>query len=606
MPAAATIGGMGRRTAKQPLAKTSPASSAKSAEPRASLPDRRALLTHPVAIAWFVALATLPITLYTLGPTDTGPGVTVDEFYDAAAGKRLVHAWRTGGWRFFEREQIEQTYGALTLHPPLGRWIVGWVHHVVDAYPDDPSFVWLPGARAAAALGLALLVGLVGSTAALVFSGAHRGLAAGGAAIATALMPRLFAHGHLVSLDLFEALFFFAAVAALLLSTASSSRSATSLLTLLGKPALAPQPGLETDSRQSPIVASHLWQWMKLALAGAVWGLALSTKISGVLLLPAAGVWLVVRYRAKGVALFAVWLAAGFIVFLALWPWLWDAPLERTVKFLSTATERATLHTFYLGRVWNDRDTPWHYPWIIAAVTIPVGWLAPAIWGAWSGLRDAVLRPAVQLVLLAMATVLLTFSWPGVPVYDGERLFLMIYPLAALLVGTGVATIARVKWFVGRRRAALVAAGAALVATQAIGVAIYHPFQLSYYNLIVGGLRGAERLGFEVTYWGDTVDHTIADVAAERAAGGAVLFAPHLAPFQAQAIEIVNPAFEAHGTRVIGWPADSAFVPAPRYLLVYNRRADAVVPNEVLAGAKLIAENRRQGIWLARLYELPR
>jgi hypothetical protein len=79
-----------------------------------------------------------------------------------------------------------------------------------------------------------------------------------------------------------------------------------------------------------------------------------------------------------------------------------------------------------------------------------------------------------------------------------------------------------------------------------------------------------------------------------------------LAPFQAQAVEIVNPAFEANGARVIGWPADTATSPAPRYLLVYNRRADAVVPDDAISGATLIAENRRQGIWLARLYELPR
>jgi hypothetical protein len=243
---------------------------------------------------------------------------------------------------------------------------------------------------------------------------------------------------------------------------------------------------------------------------------------------------------------------------------------------------------------------------VIAAVTIPVGWLALAIRGAWSGWRDTALRPTLQLAMLTMATVLLTFSWPGVPVYDGERLFLMIYPLAGLLVGIGISTIARTEWFAGRRQKLLIAAGVALIATQSIGIVLYHPFQLSYYNLLVGGLRGAERLGFEVTYWGDTVEHTIAGAAAERAAGGAVLFAPHLAPFQAQAVEIVNPAFEANGARVIGWPADTATSPAPRYLLVYNRRADAVVPDDAISGATLIAENRRQGIWLARLYELPR
>jgi hypothetical protein len=192
-----------------------------------------------------------------------------------------------------------------------------------------------------------------------------------------------------------------------------------------------------------------------------------------------------------------------------------------------------------------------------------------------------------------------------VPVYDGERLFLMIYPLMGLLVGIGIVTMARAEWFV-RRKKLLMAAGAVLVAMQTIGVVLYHPFQLSYYNLLVGGLRGAQRLGFEVTYWGDTVEHTIADVAAARAANDAVLLAPHLAPFQAQAVEIVNPSFDEHGARIIGWPANTATEPRPRYLLIYNRRADAVVPESVLAGAKLVAENRRQGVWLARLYELPR
>ena len=580
---------MGRRQAgKKLIPQSSLVPNAAAANRRAALLHRPALLTHPVAIAWYVALATLSITLYTLGPTSNGPGVTVDEFYDAAAGKRLVHALRTKGWQFFEREQIEQTYGALTLHPPLGRWMIGWVHHLVDANPNDLAIVWLPGARAAAALALALLVGLAGTTAALIVPRAHRTLAAGGAAAATALMPRLFAHGHLISLDLFEALFFFAAVAALLVTCREESSSSE------------PQIG-----GLSAAHASRRRLWILVVAAGAVWGLALSTKISGVLLVPAAGVWLAVRYRTEGMALFAIWLAAGSVVFFALWPWLWDAPLERTIKFLSTATERATLHTFYLGIVWDDRDTPWHYPWVIAGVTIPVGWLALALRGAWPGWRDTALRPVVQLVLLTIATVLLTFSWPGVPVYDGERLFLMIYPLAGLLVGIGVATVARAEWFV-RRQQLLIAAGAVLVAVQTVGVVLYHPFQLSYYNLLVGGLRGAERLGFEVTYWGDTVDHTIADVAAARAAGGAVLFAPHLAPFQAQAVEIVNPAFEAHATRVIGWPADTTTTSAPRYLLVYHRRADAVVPDSVIAGAKLIAENRRQGVWLARLYELPR
>ncbi len=31
----------------------------------------------------------------------------------------------------------------------------------------------------------------------------------------------------------------------------------------------------------------------------------------------------------------------------------------------------------------------------------------------------------------------------------------------------------------------------------------YHPHQASYYNELIGGVRGATRAGFETTYWGD-------------------------------------------------------------------------------------------------------
>ena len=44
-----------------------------------------------------------------------------------------------------------------------------------------------------------------------------------------------------------------------------------------------------------------------------------------------------------------------------------------------------------------------------------------------------------------------------------------------------------------------------------IGVVATYPFGLSYYNLLVGGLPGAERLGLELTYWSDAVDDVLLD-----------------------------------------------------------------------------------------------
>ena len=60
-----------------------------------------------------------------------------------------------------------------------------------------------------------------------------------------------------------------------------------------------------------------------------------------------------------------------------------------------------------------------------------------------------------------------------------------------------------------------------------------HPFGLSYYNALVGGLPGAERLGLELTYWSDAIDNVLLDrLARDGAAGDSAAMAPTLYPGQ--------------------------------------------------------------------------
>ena len=60
-----------------------------------------------------------------------------------------------------------------------------------------------------------------------------------------------------------------------------------------------------------------------------------------------------------------------------------------------------------------------------------------------------------------------------------------------------------------------------------------HPFGLSYYNLLVGGLPGAERLGLELTYWSDAVDRVLLDRLRGRGPPGqSAALAPTLYPGQ--------------------------------------------------------------------------
>ncbi len=521
-----------------------------------------------------LAVAATVATMATLAPEGWGPGVTCDEMYHVASGKRLVAALRQQGVGFFTRENIEKNFPwrleGPPVHPPLGNWALGWAHHVFDMAPDNPQAVSILPARFAPALAFGLLVLLVG-----LWTAGREGPVAGTAASAAVLLvPRMFAHAHLAALDMLTALAFVGAVLAVARAEARGGQA---------------------------------WRY---ALAGVVWGLAMLTRVHGLLILPPVVVWLVWRRRHRAVGPLAAWGAAGAATLFAGWPWLWLAPVEHLKQLLGTATNRQVVHVFYAGRVWADQDAPWHYPLVMFAVALPIGLLLLGLVGAWASRRTWRARPGYLLILGTLAFMLLVFAWPGTPVYDGVRLFLVVFPLWAVSVGIGV------KWVVEHpawRRTAepwrLTAVGL-FVAIQGAGLVLYHPFQLSHYSLLVGGLWGAERLGFEVTYWGDAVDESLLDKAARRAPDGAVLFGPSLAPWQAPAVGQASPALWDNRTMLLaGWGENwSGPPPGVRYAVVYNRKADlasgASVPQRVWS-AEPVAENRVQGVWLARLVELP-
>ncbi len=139
---------------------------------------------------------------------------------------------------------------------------------------------------------------------------------------------------------------------------------------------------------------------------------------------------------------------------------------------------------------------------------------------------------------------------------------------------------------------------------QAWGLVATHPFGLSYYNLLVGGLPGAERLGLELTYWGDAVDRVLLDELARRVEPGDVAaLAPTLYPGQG-----------AHATtgplvrREVVLQDESAVGRAD--WVVVSRREAYWSPElrrslEAADPADRIMVRSRQGVWLSALWRFP-
>ena len=459
--------------------------------------------TSPVRGPLLIALVATVAVIATLGPLGSGPGVTCDEYYHVSMGKKLVAALGHQGPAFFRPQNIRANFhwpeGGPPVQGPLGHWILGTVHRLFDAAPADPLSASIAGARYAPAICFGLLVLVVG-----LWGLRLGGLLAGNvAAAAVALSPRLFAHAHFAALDTITALFFVAALAAV----AEAARR--------GK----------------------TWHF---AAAGALGGMALLVRLHGLLLVPPVVVWLVWRFGARSWRPILAWIAAGAGIVFAGWPWLWLSPFAHFWRYVASGADRAAIHVFYLGRVWADRDVPWHYPTAMFLVTVPLGLLALGALGWRSacgspqtacGFAQEAQEERQDLWLIggAILFVLAIFSWPGVPVYDGVRLFLVVLPLWAIPVGLGARWLVDRPWLAARWPLRVRLAGlVAFIAAQGVGMLLYHPYQLSYYNLATGGLQGASRLGFEVSYWGDAVREPILAEAVDRSRGGPVLFGPSL------------------------------------------------------------------------------
>lgn len=551
----------------------------------ASLARRDAFTAALIAVAAFIAVVVQidPAGDYPNAPQ--GPGITIDEIFNVQEGVRLVEGWYAFALGAIDLRDLygdERMLGGnrppigyhFPDHPPLGRIWLGVFHNLSRAIVppgDHPSYFVTACARVGSAAAFALTVFLAGWTAARWY-GASGGVVA---AVSLILMPRVFGHAHLAALE----------------STAGLANLAAVL-------AIAsywiPKPGAVRET-----VGPH---WRTAAGTGVFLGLALLTKIQGVLIIPPVVVWALFQFRQRALLFLTAWGVAGLVVFFVGWPWLWFDPIPHLMEYLGRTTDRLGVNVWYFGQKFADRDVPWHYPTVMFATTIPLGLHLLGLFGAFGGETPGWKHGREQLLLAAMVFPIVLFSYSNIVVYDGERLFLISYPLWAMLVGRGGAALwKRLERSCSRRIA--VAAIGVFLALQSYGLVAYSPLHLSYYNLAVGGLRGADRLGLERTYWGESVTREILHaVERETPPGSRIHVAPLFHHLQLRDLLEQSPILRRHRVSLMPFRADNTA--GVRYVLFFSRFSD--LPEMLRVGdfrGRLLAETRIDHVQLAALYE---
>jgi 4-amino-4-deoxy-L-arabinose transferase-like glycosyltransferase len=418
---------------------------------------------------WLIALGLFAVAFLLAALTAGSYGPTYDEPHYASAGIQYAQWWGRV-LRFdlsaLSRDQIEAAWHFNHEHPPLLKVATGFAQLLFGGASSGLTAMRLPAAKCfafAVAAVFLFLVPVWGRAGALF------------AAAALMLMPRFFAHAHFAALDMPIAAWFF--ITAALAAVAAERNS---------------------------------WPWA--VAAGAAFGIALAAKVNAfflpILLIP----WVLIWHRKSWPKVAVALALIGPAVFFLSWPWLWIAPVSHLRDYLAFHFGHAAYNVWYLGRLYQY--APWHYPFVMLAVTTPVLVLLLALGGLvrTAPRRKWEARPA--LLFLGLAIAILPSALPGSPKYNGVRLFLPALPFLAATAGGGFAWVAeRLKGALvnrpdGAKMAALatVALGALVLLPGARAIARLDPYELAYYNELVGGPRGAARRSIsDAIYWGQVL-----------------------------------------------------------------------------------------------------
>ncbi|MCS7223007.1 MAG: glycosyltransferase family 39 protein [Armatimonadetes bacterium] len=462
----------------------------------------------------------------------------------------LWQSWSSGDFFSpFRFDIIERYWSARDMHPPFPK--------VLSAFGYAVSRHFFGEVLASMRIGTAILFGF------LVFCGYWFGRSAMDrptglfVALALASTPRLVGDAHFLTMDL---------------PVAATTFMATFML----------PNALFSASKSS------------LAVASLFVGLAFSSKANGFLILPSVLIFLITEWFLNRSSIektvvikqiSKVFLIGTFalLFLLVTWLWLWPDPFRRFFQYFLFHFKHFGVHTFYFGRLWDF--APWHYPIVMTIVTTPIVIALMAmvgfifVIGKWSA--TPVL---VRLSLISFCIHIAPFLLPTTPKYNGVRLFEPAIPFFVFLSGYGFYQILQLIQMIFIRLQDVAVSTKRmfvyLLAILFVGPGLRdtiesHPFELSYYSSLIGGIKGAvNRWGFEATYWGINLINAVPFLNQQRDEKGLFLL-PHSLCAYMEFYQ--NGGYLGKHIRIMGDPRD---IPEADFLLIQASQTEwELLPN---------------------------
>jgi len=339
-------------------------------------------------------------------------------------------------------------------------------------------------------------------------------------------------------------------------------------------------------------------------------GALLASKFTGVLLFPilliAAPCFSDRKEYAKRIACFIPAAVLSFMVFdIHLWVGFWQELFFYFGSVLGRESA-APISTLFFGKVYSYR-LPWYQPLVMLGICTPLSLLVFAVLSPLTGgfYRDRKYR---LFEIFPFIFLIVVFLLPKAPKHDGIRLFSLAWPYLILLSIRGVYGISHSLTRLAINRKTSFGGQAAVkmrwmfinaILTLALLLNIqalvkYHPYQLSYYNAMIGGAAGAAQKGFTISYWYEALNQPFLDKLKAVAKNDSVL----IYSFPHTDILEYNKALGLFDSKI-------KIVDKPQradFLLVLNRIIGPRMSNYLIGKEIAITASTPDGVWVLSLF----
>jgi len=229
----------------------------------------------------------------------------------------------------------------------------------------------------------------------------------------------------------------------------------------------------------------------------------------------------------------------GPVVFVGLWPWLWNDTLPRVQEYVNFHMNHEYYNIEFRGKDYFAPPSPPAYAPTLIFATVPTITVLLFLIGAVEtkrGIVSRLLSPLLALrniklpkffergvaadpfqtdllILLGFAVPISVFFLPRTPIFGGTKHWFPAYPFMAILAGRGFdlafeacRSIVQARFPAVTERTLQTAMLLMITAGPALITRHSHPFGLSTYVPFVGGTQGGADLGFNRQFWGFTTE----------------------------------------------------------------------------------------------------